>query len=127
VKPAGFSYVRPTSLEEALAQLADPDAKPLAGGQSLIPAMNFRLAQPAKLVDLNAVGALAGIAAIPDGGLRIGAMTRHRAVETSPLVAARAPLLAEAMPFIAHLQIRNRGTPKFLIGNPVFLILRFAG
>ncbi len=110
MKPAGFSYVRPGSLEEALAELADPDAKALAGGQSLIPAMNFRLAQPGRLVDLNGVSALAGISPTTEGGLRIGAMTRHRAVETSPLVAAGAPLLAEAMPFIAHLQIRNRGT-----------------
>jgi CO/xanthine dehydrogenase FAD-binding subunit len=110
VKPAVFSYLRPASLEEALAALADPGAKPLAGGQSLIPAMNFRLAQPERLVDLNAVVSLAGISATPEGGLTIGAMTRHRAVETSPLVAARAPLLAEAMPFIAHPPIRNRGT-----------------
>jgi CO/xanthine dehydrogenase FAD-binding subunit len=110
VKPAAFSYVRPSSLEEALLHLADPDAKPLAGGQSLIPAMNFRVAQPSRLVDLNGVVALTGISATPDGGLRIGAMTRHRAVETSRLVVERAPLLAEALPFIAHPQIRNRGT-----------------
>ena len=104
MKPAGFSYVCPATLEEALAELADPDAKPLAGGQSLIPAMNFRLAQPSRLVDLNGVLTLAGISATAEGGIRIGAMTRHRAVETSPLVAARAPLLAEAMPIIESFQ-----------------------
>lgn len=110
MKPGAFSYLRPTSLEEALAALEDPSAKPLAGGQSLIPAMNFRLAQPERLVDLNGVASLSGISGSPDGGLRIGAMTRHRALEMSPLVATRAPLLAEAIPFIAHPQIRNRGT-----------------
>jgi carbon-monoxide dehydrogenase medium subunit len=111
VKPPVFEYHRPGSLDEALALLArHPGAKPLAGGQSLIPAMNFRLAAPEVLVDLNALRSLAGIMPLPDGGLRIGAMTRHRAVETSRLVAERAPLLAETMPFIAHLQIRNRGT-----------------
>ena len=91
MKPAPFSYVRPASLEEALAQLADPGAKALAGGQSLIPAMNFRVARPGRLVDLNDVTALFGIAATPNGGLRIGAMTRHREVETSALVLASAP------------------------------------
>jgi carbon-monoxide dehydrogenase medium subunit len=72
--------------------------------------MNFRLAMPSVLVDLNHVGDLFGIRAEEDGGLRIGAMTRQRAVERSPLVAERAPLIAEAMPDIAHPQIRNRGT-----------------
>jgi aerobic carbon-monoxide dehydrogenase medium subunit len=111
VKPPGFEYFRPASTEEALDLLAaKPGAKPLAGGQSLIPAMNFRLAAPEALVDLNGITTLAGIDALPDGGLRLGAMTRHQAIETSALVAARAPLLAEAMPFIAHPQIRNRGT-----------------
>jgi carbon-monoxide dehydrogenase medium subunit len=110
VKPPSFEYHRPASVEEALDLLAQhPDAKPLAGGQSLVPAMNFRLAQPAVLVDLNRLDTLAGIAPA-DGGLRIGAMTRQRAVERSALVAQRAPLLAEAMPFVAHPQIRNRGT-----------------
>ena len=111
MKPPVFEYHRPGSVDEALALLErhGGDAKPLAGGQSLVPAMNFRLAQPAVLVDLNGLDALAGIAAV-DGGLRIGAMTRHRAVEKSALVAERAPLLAETMPFIAHPQIRSRGT-----------------
>jgi len=112
VKPAAFAYYRPDSVEQALALLAEHggDAKPLAGGQSLIPTMNFRLAQPAALVDLNGLDALAHITEAADGGLLIGAMTRQRAVERSALVAARAPLLAEALPFVAHPQIRNRGT-----------------
>ena len=111
MKPPVFEYHRPGSLNDALALLgAHPGAKPLAGGQSLIPAMNFRLAAPDALVDLNALPELTGIEEMADGGLRIGAMTRHSAVELSPAVARRAPLLAEAMPFIAHRQIRNRGT-----------------
>jgi len=111
VKPPAFEYFRPDSVDEALALLEQhgAEAKPLAGGQSLVPAMNFRLAQPAALVDLNGLDALAGIAET-GGGIRLGAMTRHRAVERSPLVASRAPLLAETMPYVAHPQIRNRGT-----------------
>lgn len=112
MKPAPFEYVRPASVEEAIGTLADAGyaAKPLAGGQSLIPAMNFRLAQPAVLVDLGGLDDLRGIRQGEDGGLIIGAMTTHRAVERSSLVAEHAPLLAEAMPWIAHPQIRNRGT-----------------
>jgi len=111
MKPPAFEYHRPASAEEALALLAEhPGAKPLAGGQSLIPAMNFRLAAPAMLIDLNAIPGLAGITPLSGGGLRIGAMTRHRALETGSAVAGLAPLLAETMPFIAHPQIRNRGT-----------------
>jgi carbon-monoxide dehydrogenase medium subunit len=111
VKPAPFAYHRPDTLEEALDVLAryGGDAKPLAGGQSLVPAMNFRLAQPSVLVDLNRIGTLAGVAAV-DGGLRIGSMTRHRVLEQSPLVARLAPLVTETMPFVAHLPIRTRGT-----------------
>lgn len=112
MKPPPFEYVAPSSVEEAVAALAEagPDAKPLAGGQSLIPMLNFRLARPGVLVDLNGVEELAGIEAAEDGGLRIGAMTRQRAAERSRLVAERAPLLAEALPWVAHPQIRNRGT-----------------
>ncbi|OLC08795.1 MAG: hypothetical protein AUH42_00600 [Gemmatimonadetes bacterium 13_1_40CM_70_11] len=111
MKPAPFIYHRPRAVDEALAVLAahGGEAKPLAGGQSLIPAMNFRLARPAVLVDLNRITELSGIRGDPDG-LHIGAMTRQRAVERDPTVARDAPLLAEAMPFIAHPQIRNRGT-----------------
>jgi carbon-monoxide dehydrogenase medium subunit len=112
MKPAAFSYYRPDSLDEALALLAEhgPDAKLLAGGQSLVPAMNFRLARPAALIDLNRIGPLAGIEPAADGSLRIGAMTRQRAVERSATVAQHAPLLSRAVPWIAHLQIRTRGT-----------------
>jgi CO/xanthine dehydrogenase FAD-binding subunit len=111
VKPAPFTYERASSLEHALTILSrHPDAKPLAGGQSLIPAMNFRLAQPSMLVDLGAVRELSGITAASDGGLRIGAMTRHVDVERSDLVRDRAPLLHRAMPYVAHPQIRSRGT-----------------
>jgi len=111
MKPAPFAYHRPATLDEALALLAEHggEAKPLAGGQSLIPAMNFRLARPAVLVDLNRVAELGYVHAGRDG-LQIGAMTRQRAVERSDAVRSAAPLLAEAMPFIAHPQIRNRGT-----------------
>jgi carbon-monoxide dehydrogenase medium subunit len=111
VKPAPFAYHRPETVDEALALLAahGPGAKPLAGGQSLIPAMNFRLARPAVLVDLNRIAALASVREEPDD-LRIGAMTRQRTVERDPLVRRRAPLLTEALPHVAHAQIRNRGT-----------------
>lgn len=111
MKPAPFRYFAPTTLDEAVALLAEhgADAKPLAGGQSLIPAMNFRLARPAVLVDLNGITPLAYVRA-NGTGLALGAMTRQRTVERSDLVARTAPLLAEAMPAIAHPQIRNRGT-----------------
>ncbi|HEV3216484.1 MAG TPA: xanthine dehydrogenase family protein subunit M [Vicinamibacterales bacterium] len=111
MKPAPFEYFRPRTIDEALGLLAEHagHAKPLAGGQSLIPAMNFRLATPAVLVDLNALSDLAYIKG-DDQGLRIGGMTRQRAVERSALVAREAPLVAETMPFIAHPAIRTRGT-----------------
>jgi CO/xanthine dehydrogenase FAD-binding subunit len=112
MKPAPFAYVAPRSLGEALALLArhGDEGKALAGGQSLLPVLNFRLAQPAVLVDLNGVGELELLAPVDDGGLRMGALTRHRQLEREPLVAERAPLLAEAVHHIAHPQIRNRGT-----------------
>jgi carbon-monoxide dehydrogenase medium subunit len=111
MKPAPFEYYCPHSLEEATALLAEHggEAKPLAGGQSLIPAMNFRLATPAVLVDLNAIESLAYIREA-DGGLRIGGMTRHCTLERSELVARYAPLVTSAMPFVAHAAIRTRGT-----------------
>jgi CO/xanthine dehydrogenase FAD-binding subunit len=111
MKPAAFEYHRPDDTDEALALLAEHgyDAKLLAGGQSLVPAMNFRLAQPAVLIDLNRIRPLDYVAQA-GGGVRIGAMTRQAAVERSPVIAARAPLLAETLPFVAHAQIRNRGT-----------------
>ncbi len=111
MKPPRFDYLAPTSLEEALAILAryGEQAKVLAGGQSLVPLLNFRLARPAHLVDLNEIPGLDGIR-VEDGRLIISAMTRQREVEISTLVQARCPLLAEAMPQVGHVQIRNRGT-----------------
>ena len=111
MKPAPFDYFAPSTVDEALALLQEhgDEAKPLAGGQSLIPAMNFRLARPRVLVDLNRIAALAYIRS-ETNGVAIGAMTRQRTVERSDVVAGVAPLLAEAVPSIAHPQIRNRGT-----------------
>ncbi|MBI3454579.1 MAG: xanthine dehydrogenase family protein subunit M [Candidatus Rokubacteria bacterium] len=111
MKPPPFEYVAVTSVEAAVAELArhGEAAKLLAGGQSLIPMLNMRLASPERLVDLNRVGALAYMEE-RDGGLAIGAMTRQRAVERSAVVRARVPLLAEAIPSVGHVQIRNRGT-----------------
>jgi CO/xanthine dehydrogenase FAD-binding subunit len=112
MKPAPFKYYAPTTVEEALAHLAKYgyDAKPLAGGQSLIPMMNFRLAQPSVIVDLNNIPELFYIRPDGNGGLLLGAMTRQSQVEHDPLVAERAPLVHEVMPQIAYPQIRNRGT-----------------
>ena len=112
MKPAPFKYHAPTSVEEAVGLLADYgyDAKILAGGQSLIPTMNFRLSQPSVLIDLNRIPDLGYITPTRDGGLRIGAMARHVAIEQSALVADVTPLISETMPWIAHPQIRNRGT-----------------
>lgn len=112
MKPAPFKYYAPTTVDEALAHLAEYgyDAKPLAGGQSLVPMLNFRLVQPAVLVDLNNIVELFYIRPDEDGGLRLGAMTRQRTVEFDPLVAERAPLVHEVMPLIAYPQIRTRGT-----------------
>lgn len=112
MKPPPFQYFAPTTVEEALDLLGEHgwDAKPLAGGQSLIPTLNFRLAQPAILVDLNNISDLFYIRAGKNDGVRIGAMTRHSQVEHDALIPQRAPLVHETMPLIAHAQIRNRGT-----------------
>ncbi len=112
MKPTAFEYRRVETIDEAIELLAEhaEESSLLAGGQSLVPTMNFRLAQPSVIIDLNPVRDLAYIRESESGGLRIGAMTRQRAVERSPLVRDRAPLLYEAMPTIAHPQIRNRGT-----------------
>jgi CO/xanthine dehydrogenase FAD-binding subunit len=111
MKPPRFDYHAPHSLDEALALLAryGGDAKPLAGGQSLVPLLNFRLVRPTYVVDLNDIPGLDGIRVDGDR-LAIGAMTRQRAAEMSAVVRERCPLLAEAMPQIGHVQIRNRGT-----------------
>jgi carbon-monoxide dehydrogenase medium subunit len=110
VKPPPFEYVAPTSLEEAVAALAEhgDDAKVLAGGQSLIPLLSLRLARPTALIDLNGVAELSSISV--NGHVEIGAMTRHRTVERSTEIATAAPLLAAAVPYIGHAAIRTRGT-----------------
>jgi aerobic carbon-monoxide dehydrogenase medium subunit len=112
MKPVKFDYYAPSSEGEALDTLAELgyDGKVLAGGQSLIAAMNFRMARPAALVDLNNIPELSYIKPTADGGLAIGTMTRVRQVENSPEVAKRYPLLTEVTKFIAHPQIRARGT-----------------
>ena len=111
MKPPEFRYLAARSIDEAIAALAKEgaDAKVLAGGQSLTPMMNFRLARPSLLVDLNRIPGLGEIRA-DRGGLKIGALVRHRAVETSPVVRERQPLLAAAATQVGHLAIRNRGT-----------------
>ena len=111
MKPAPFEYHAPGSLEDVLTlkkQHGD-DAKILAGGQSLVPAMNFRVVQPGRLIDLNRVTELSYIR--EEGNvIRVGAMARERHLEFDRSIAKRIPLLHEAVPFIAHPQIRNRGT-----------------
>jgi carbon-monoxide dehydrogenase medium subunit len=111
MKPTAFDYFAPNSLEAVLDLKAEhgEDAKPLAGGQSLIPTMNFRVSQPSILIDLNKVDSLRFIR--EEGGeLRIGTMTTQAVVEQSELVLKDQPLISEAVPNIAHPQIRNRGT-----------------
>jgi CO/xanthine dehydrogenase FAD-binding subunit len=111
VKPAVFEYHRAESVEHALALLAEhaDDVKVLAGGQSLMPMLNFRLARPGRLVDINGLGALASVRRA-DSMLHIGALTRQAVMERSETVQAHWPLLHEALSFVAHPQIRNRGT-----------------
>lgn len=111
MKPASFDYFDPARAEEALSLLAryGDDAKLLAGGQSLIPLMNFRLARPKVVIDINRIEALDYIRE-EDGFLRIGALTRDRSVETSPRVRQKCPFLARASSLVGHLQIRNRST-----------------
>jgi carbon-monoxide dehydrogenase medium subunit len=109
VKAARFLYRAPTTLDEALTELAaDDEAKILAGGQSLVPAMNFRLARPSVLVDINRVSELQGITV--GSVLRIGSLTRHRSLETPPAPGATGDLMATAAHHIGHLPIRVRGT-----------------
>ena len=111
MKPAPFDFHVPDSLEQALDLMSQHagEAKILAGGQSLVPAMNFRVVQPSILIDLNRVGELNYIQ-LENQEVRIGAMTRERRLEFEPLISKSFPLLAEAMPHVAHPQIRNRGT-----------------
>ena len=112
MKPAPFEYLAPTHLDDVLSALNEHgfDAKLLAGGQSLVPVMNFRLAQPGVLIDLNNVPELAYIRKNNDGSLSFGSMVRQNRLERDPLVQEHLPLLHETMPYIAHPQIRNRGT-----------------
>jgi len=109
MKPPVFEYVAPTTLDEAVVALADDGAMILAGGQSLVPMLNFRLLAPTRLVDITRI---ANLDYIKDwnGGLRIGALARHHTLETSSLVKERFPVLHAAMRLVAHLAIRNRGT-----------------
>lgn len=111
MKPAPFEYDAPSTLDEALAILAEhgDDSKVLAGGQSLVPLMNFRLARPARIVDLNGIGSLSHIER-RNGSVLIGAMTRHSELEQSETIAAGWPVLTEAVGWVGHQQIRNRGT-----------------
>jgi len=111
VKAPRFAYARPASIAEAVALLDKhkDDARVLAGGQSLVPMLNFRVAAPKVLVDINRISALAGIK-IAKAHVRIGALTRHAEIERSADVAKHLPLVAAAMPHIAHPAIRNRGT-----------------
>jgi CO/xanthine dehydrogenase FAD-binding subunit len=111
LKPGEFDYFAPLTVEEALTYLGDhaDEAKLLAGGQSLVPMMNFRLARPERLVDLNGVAGLSYIER-RDSTLAIGAMTRHAALQRSDVLAADWPLLSESVGWIGHQQIRNRGT-----------------
>ena len=111
MKPAPFEYDDPRTLDDALALLANhgDECKVLAGGQSLVPLMNFRLARPSRLVDINGVGELAGIKRA-GGTLVVGALTRQAEVERSNVIAEGWPLLHEAIGWVGHAQIRNRGT-----------------
>ena len=112
MKPAPFKYIAASSLDHALSLKAEhgDEARFLAGGQSLIPTMNFRLARPDVLIDINGLKDLAGVHR-PDGEpVRIGALTRYRDLERDGDFLAACPLFAEALPHIAHPQIRNRGT-----------------
>ena len=111
MKPSPFDYVKPASLGEALKLLSDRDGEVavLAGGQSLMPTLNMRLSSPSLLIDINGITELDGIEVVEDV-IRIGALTRHQVVQSSTDIARHAPLIAMAMPHIAHPAIRNRGT-----------------
>jgi aerobic carbon-monoxide dehydrogenase medium subunit len=111
MKPPPFDYYAPASAAEALELLScyGADARLLAGGQSLVPLLNFRLSAPAVIVDLNRAADLAYIEE-DNGRVRLGAMTRQRAIEFSPLIKSRLPLLAEATRWVGHLPTRTRGT-----------------
>jgi CO/xanthine dehydrogenase FAD-binding subunit len=111
MKPAAFDYIAADSIAMAVAALAQAgdDAKIIAGGQSLVPMLNFRMLRPSVLVDVNRIAGL-DVIAETSGTIRIGALTRHYQLETSPLIARHLPVLSCAMTHVAHLAIRNRGT-----------------
>lgn len=112
MKPASFDYMRASGVDEATAALAEHggEAKLLAGGQSLVPMLNFRLVDAPMFIDINRIEGLSGIEKTGDGELRIGALARHYDLETSVAVRERFPVLSAAMKHVAHLAIRNRGT-----------------
>lgn len=111
MKPAAFEYHRPQSLTEATEMLASlPDAKLLAGGQSLGPMLNFRYLMPENLIDLNRVSELQGLSRLPDGGIRIGAMTRQYQLEQDTALHREIPIFREALRWVGHYATRNRGT-----------------
>jgi CO/xanthine dehydrogenase FAD-binding subunit len=111
MQPASFDYIVAESIEMAVASLAEagPDAKIIAGGQSLVPMLNFRLLRPSLLVDINRIPGLASIEET-ETGIRVGALTRHHQLEMSPIIGRHLPVLSCAMTHVAHLAIRNRGT-----------------
>jgi CO/xanthine dehydrogenase FAD-binding subunit len=111
MKPPVFDYIAATSVDMAVAALAEAggEAKILAGGQSLVPMLNFRLLRPSILVDINRIAGLSSIEETADS-IRIGALTRHYQLETSPVIARHFPVVSCAMTHVAHLAIRNRGT-----------------
>jgi carbon-monoxide dehydrogenase medium subunit len=112
MKPARFKYIAAQSIEQALALKAEygDEGRFLAGGQSLMPTLNFRLTQPAVLIDINPLATCAGVKTTETGRLRIGALTRYRQLERDTDISRGLPLIYEALPHIAHPQIRNRGT-----------------
>ena len=111
MKPGVFAYHRAATVEEAVSVLAEhgDDAKPIAGGQSLVPLLNLRLSRPAVLVDINRISGLSLLESA-GGVLQVGALARHADVENWPAARVRCPLLYEALPHIGHVAIRNRGT-----------------
>lgn len=111
MKPPPFAYHDPSTLEEAITLLATlPNARPIAGGQSMMPMLNMRFAQPDHLVDLNRIAGMDGVTVEPDGALLVGAMARQRVLERHAEVARRCPLMVEALAQVGHRQTRNRGT-----------------
>ena len=110
MKAASFAYHRPDTVADAVGLLAElGDARVLAGGQSLVPMLNLRLAAPAHLIDINRVDGLSDVTRGPDG-VRIGALTRQRALMADPTILADVPVLADALRFVGHVQTRSRGT-----------------